>query len=83
MSHYHNWINPKMILSRTSNFGVATYDAVVKMREDGIISGEENGKALLELPPDVLELEQPLGQSLALPAVAEEYALTENVEVGF
>ncbi|KZM23864.1 hypothetical protein ST47_g4974 [Ascochyta rabiei] len=72
-----------MILSRTSNFGVATYDAVVKMREDGIISGEENGKALLELPPDVLELEQPLGQSLALPAVAEEYALTENVEVGF
>ncbi|KAF2995578.1 hypothetical protein E8E13_004418 [Curvularia kusanoi] len=41
--HHLEFINPKTILSRTSNFGVATYDVVKKMREDGLITGEEDG----------------------------------------
>ena len=41
-------INPNTILSRRSNFGVATYEAVKKMKADGIISGNEDGKELLE-----------------------------------
>ena len=50
MGRYGNWINPKTILSRTSNFGVATYDAVKKMKEDGIITGNEDGSELLPVP---------------------------------
>lgn len=45
-SRYLDFINPKTILSRTSNFGVATYDVVKKMRADGLISGNEDGKSL-------------------------------------
>ena len=40
-SHHLEFISPKVILSRTSNFGVATYEVVRKMRDDGLISGEE------------------------------------------
>ncbi|KAJ4331806.1 hypothetical protein N0V95_009808 [Ascochyta clinopodiicola] len=83
MSHYHNWINPKTILSRTSNFGVATYDAVVQMRKDGIVSGEEDGKELLELPPDMLELEDPLELELAAPVDVEEDVFTESLDFDF
>lgn len=50
MSRYTDYINPKTILSRTSNFGVATYEAVKKMKADGLISGLEDGKELLEVP---------------------------------
>lgn len=48
MSHYLDHINPKTILSRTSNFGVATFDVVKKMKADGLVSGDEDGKELLE-----------------------------------
>lgn len=43
MGSYHPWINPKTILSRTSNFGVATYEAVKQMVQDGVVTGEEDG----------------------------------------
>jgi hypothetical protein len=55
MSHYLDYINPKTILGRTSNFGVATYDAVKKMRADGLISGNEDGKEPLDLPDELDE----------------------------
>ncbi|KAF2629356.1 hypothetical protein BU25DRAFT_465519 [Macroventuria anomochaeta] len=57
MSHYHDYINPKIILSRTSTFGVATYETVKKMKADGIISGNEDGKELLGFP-DELDLDE-------------------------
>ncbi|KAJ4314671.1 hypothetical protein N0V94_006352 [Neodidymelliopsis sp. IMI 364377] len=47
MEKYHDWINPETILSRTSNFGVAMYDIVRWMQEDGLVSGDEDGKGLL------------------------------------
>lgn len=54
MGRYFDYINPKVILSRKSNFGVATYDAVKKMKEDGIITGNEDGKIeFLESPDDI------------------------------
>jgi hypothetical protein len=53
MSRYHDYINPKTILGRTSNLGVATYEAVKKMKADGLISGNEDGKELLELPDEL------------------------------
>ena len=40
-SHHLKFISPKVILSRTSNFGVATYEVVKKMRDDELVSGEE------------------------------------------
>ena len=40
-SHHLEFISPKVVLSRTSNFGVATYEAVKKMVADGLVSGEE------------------------------------------
>lgn len=48
MSQYLDYINPKTILSRTSNFGVATYEVVKKMKADGLISGNEDGEEPLE-----------------------------------
>ncbi|KAH6625759.1 hypothetical protein C7974DRAFT_206923 [Boeremia exigua] len=53
MSHYLDFINPKTILSRTSNLGVATYDVVKKMKSDGLISGNEDGKEPLEFPDEL------------------------------
>ena len=40
-SRHLEFISPKVILSRTSNFGVATYEVVKKMRDDELVSGEE------------------------------------------
>ncbi|KAJ8109852.1 hypothetical protein OPT61_g7155 [Boeremia exigua] len=48
MARYYDYINPKTILSRTSNFGIATYDVVTKMRADGLISGEEDAQEPLD-----------------------------------
>ena len=56
MSHHQDYIDPKTLLSRASNFGDAIYDAVKKMLADGIINGTEDGKELdLELldEPDI------------------------------
>ena len=56
MSHHQDYINPKTLLSRASNFGDAIYDTVKKMMADGIINGTEDGKELdLELldEPDI------------------------------
>ncbi|KAI4645562.1 uncharacterized protein J4E78_009476 [Alternaria triticimaculans] len=41
MHEYYKYINPSTILSRTSNFGVATYDIVRHMVDQGYISGNE------------------------------------------
>ncbi|KAJ4329689.1 hypothetical protein N0V87_010651 [Didymella glomerata] len=38
MSQYLDYVNPSTILSRTSNFGIATYDVVRKMQVLGYIS---------------------------------------------
>jgi hypothetical protein len=37
----HN-ITPKKILSRTSNYGIATWPIVQRMKEEGHIEGDEN-----------------------------------------
>lgn len=60
MSRYLDYINPKTILSRTSNFGVATYDAVKTMKAHGLITGNEDEKELLELPNALDETEDPI-----------------------
>ncbi|KNG45404.1 glycoside hydrolase family 31 protein [Stemphylium lycopersici] len=41
LHEYYEFVNPKTILSRTSNFGVATYDIVRHMVDQGYISGDE------------------------------------------
>lgn len=41
-SHYNEWITPKKILARTSNFGVALWGVVKQMVDDGVISGMED-----------------------------------------
>ena len=41
MHEYYKYINPSTILSRTSNFGVATYNIVRHMVDQGYISGNE------------------------------------------
>jgi hypothetical protein len=38
---YYEYVNPKTILSRTSNFGIATYDVVRHMVDVGYITGNE------------------------------------------
>lgn len=39
---YNEWITPKKILSRTSNYGVATWPIVKKMVADGLVAGIED-----------------------------------------
>ena len=41
-SKYNKWITPKKILSRTSNYGVAVWETVKKMVDDGVITGDED-----------------------------------------
>ncbi|KAJ4301112.1 hypothetical protein N0V90_003202 [Kalmusia sp. IMI 367209] len=41
-SKYNEWITPKKILARTSNYGVAVWPTVKKMVEDGLIMGTED-----------------------------------------
>ncbi|KAK3197040.1 hypothetical protein GRF29_1536g375800 [Pseudopithomyces chartarum] len=41
-SHYYEWVTPKKILGRTSNYGVAAWSIVKKMVKDGAISGKED-----------------------------------------
>ncbi|KAF3031194.1 hypothetical protein E8E11_000872 [Didymella keratinophila] len=38
MSQYLDYVNPSIILSRTTNFGIATYDVVKKMQVLGYVS---------------------------------------------
>ncbi|KAF1938310.1 hypothetical protein EJ02DRAFT_457993 [Clathrospora elynae] len=40
-SRYQHHINPRMILSRTSNYGIATWSIVKAMVEQGLIEGTE------------------------------------------
>jgi hypothetical protein len=47
-SRHLEFISPKVILSRTSNFGVATYEVVKMMRDDGFV-GEEEGWEGIEM----------------------------------
>jgi hypothetical protein len=88
MDKYHDWINPKTILSRTSNFGVAMYDVIRWMQEDGLVSGDEDGKELLgpfneissdlEGTPDLL-----FSPSSAAAPKSEEGVLKEEMEANF
>ena len=41
-NQYTEWITPKKVLARTSNYGVATWGIVKKMVEDGVVSGKED-----------------------------------------
>lgn len=88
MSSYGDWINPKTLLSRTSNFGVATYDVVKQMKEDGIITGNEDGKEPLPVP-DRHDLNHATNQTGTLlvdpssPPIPLEEAPTEIMEADF
>ncbi|USP79034.1 Gly-transf-sug domain containing protein [Curvularia clavata] len=41
LGNYQQYVNPKIIMSRTSNFGIATYDVVKHMVDLGYINGDE------------------------------------------
>lgn len=40
--HYNEWITPKKILERKSNYGIAVWPTVRRMVEDGVITGKED-----------------------------------------
>ena len=42
MGNYHKYVNAKLILSRTSNFGIATYDIVKHMVDMGYVSADDD-----------------------------------------
>lgn len=42
-THYDEFVTPKKILERRSNFGVAVWGAVRKMVDDGVVVGNEDG----------------------------------------
>ncbi|KAF2255199.1 hypothetical protein BU26DRAFT_152148 [Trematosphaeria pertusa] len=39
---YNEWITPKKILERKSNYGIATWAIVKRMVEEGVVTGEED-----------------------------------------
>ncbi len=73
MGRYLDFVNPKTILSRTTNFGIATYEVVKKMKEDGLIKGDEDGTELAERPD-----EMNMNEARALPRVPESIASQDS-----
>jgi hypothetical protein len=65
------FISPKVILSRTSNFGVATYEVVKMMMADGLVGGEEGWEDNEKEDEDEDDKEEATGLTHELPSGAD------------